>query len=944
MKKALLFLALLVAIGGMAFSQNTIDNPFFDHVKFRGAFGTVDWTSGWANFDPQTIVYPAPTVTVEAGDISTKTTWTSDKVYLLNGWVYVTSGTTLTIQPGTVIRGDKANKASLIVEPGGKLIAEGTLAKPIVFTSNQAPGSRTYGDWGGVIVCGNAITNKVNPQIEGGPRTHYGGTNDTESSGVIKYVRIEFPGIAFQPDKEINGLTFGGVGSGTQVDYVQVSYSGDDSFEWFGGSVNCKHLITLRGWDDEYDTDYGYHGMIQYAVGLRDPAIADPGSGSNGFESDNDATGSDATPLTQAIFSNFSLFGPLVTPETQINSNFKRGMHLRRNTALNIYNSIFSGFLVGLYIEGPSITNARNNTLRIENCILAGCKTNFGVAANDLWTLDQETAWYGDSSRNNDLAPTNGALNITDPFNLTHPNFLPTFTSAVLEGSKWDYSGIPVSIDNPFFEHVAYRGAFGSENWTASWTNFDPQSTVYPATTVTIEAGDISISTTWTSDKVYLLNGWVYVTNGATLTIQAGTVIRGDKANKASLIVEPGGKLIAQGTMDKPIVFTSNQAPGSRTYGDWGGVIICGNAITNKVNPQIEGGPRTHYGGTSDTENSGVLNFVRIEFPGIAFMPDKEINGLTFGGVGSGTTVDYVQVSYSGDDSFEWFGGSVNCKHLITFRGWDDEYDSDYGYHGMIQYAVGLRDPAIADPGSGSNGFESDNDATGSASEPLTSAVFSNFSLFGPLVTPETQINSNFKRGAHLRRNTALNLYNTIFSGFLVGLYIEGPSITNAKNNLLKIENTVLAGCKTNFGAAANDLWTVDEETAWYNAALRHNLLLATNGDLAITDPFNLLAPNFLPLAASSMLSGSYWSATGMSVVPMAETLVVYPNPVSSTLHFGGDVAVQSVRLINMTGQVVMQTRITNNQISVGNLEPGLYIIQSTLENGKMVIQKVYKQ
>jgi hypothetical protein len=944
MKKTLLFLTLLVAMSGMAIAQNTIDNPFFDHVKFHGAFGTVDWTSGWANFDPQNTVYPSTTVTVEAGDISANTTWTSDKVYLLNGWVYVTSGATLTIQAGTVIRGDKANKGSLIVEPGGKLVAQGTISNPIVFTSNQAVGSRTYGDWGGVVICGNAITNKVNPQIEGGPRTHYGGTNDTESSGILKFVRIEFPGIAFQPDKEINGLTLGGVGSGTVVDYIQVSYSGDDSYEWFGGSVNAKHLIAIRGWDDDFDTDYGYHGMIQYAVSLRDPAIADAGSGSNGFESDNDATGSASEPLTSAIFSNVSMFGPLVTPETQINSNYKRGMHLRRNTALNIYNAIFAGYLTGLYIEGPSITNAKNNALRIENTILAGCKTNFGAAASDLWTVSEETDWFSNSSRNNDISPTNAALSISDPFNLIAPNFLPTLNSPVLSGSYWDYSGMPGSINNPFFEHVAFRGAFGTEDWTAGWANFDPQNTVYPATTVIVEAGDISANTTWTSDKVYLLNGWVYVTSGATLTIQAGTVIRGDKANKGSLIVEPGGKLIAQGTMAKPIVFTSNQAAGSRTYGDWGGVVVCGNAITNKVNPQIEGGPRTHYGGTNDTESSGILNFIRIEFPGIAFQPDKEINGLTLGGVGSGTTVDYIQVSYSGDDSYEWFGGSVNAKHLIAIRGWDDDFDTDYGYHGMIQYAVSLRDPAIADAGSGSNGFESDNDATGSAAEPFTSAIFSNVSMFGPLVTPETQINSNYKRGMHLRRNTALNIYNALFAGYLTGLYTEGPSITNAKDNKLKIENIVLAGCKTNFGAAANDLWNVDEETAWFNSATRHNQVLAKNGDLAITDPFNLLAPNFLPMSTSTMLGGSYWNATGINVVPVAETLVVYPNPVSSTLHFGGDIAVKSVRLINITGQVVMETRITNNQLSVGDLNPGLYIIQTILENGKIATQKVYKQ
>ncbi len=170
-------------------------------------------------------------------------------VYFLQGWTYVKSGATLTIEPGTIIRGDKINKAAIIVEPGGKLIAEGTPAAPIVFTSNQTAGSRNYGDWGGIILCGNAVINVTGGTavIEGGVGTVYGGTNDNDNSGIMKYVRIEFPGIAFQPNNEINGLTFGGVGDGTTIDYVQVSYSGDDSYEWFGGFVNAKHLVAHRG-------------------------------------------------------------------------------------------------------------------------------------------------------------------------------------------------------------------------------------------------------------------------------------------------------------------------------------------------------------------------------------------------------------------------------------------------------------------------------------------------------------------------------------------------------------------------------------------------------------------------------------------------------------------------------------------------------------------------
>ena len=169
----------------------------------------------------------------------------------------------------------------------------------------------------------------------------------------------------------------------------------------------------------------------------------------------------------------------------------------------------------------------------------------------------------------------------------------------------------------------------------------------------------------------------MYVEDGATLTIEPGTIIKGEKSSKGSLIVKRGGKIIANGTVDKPIVFTSNQAKGSRAAGDWGGLVLLGKAPVNKTPAVIEGENLTQFGGTDAADNSGSLKYVRIEFAGIAFETDKEINGLTFGGVGSGTTIDYVQVSHSGDDSYEWFGGTVNAKHLIAFRGLDDDFDTD---------------------------------------------------------------------------------------------------------------------------------------------------------------------------------------------------------------------------------------------------------------------------
>lgn len=181
------------------------------------------------------------------------------------------------------------------------------------------------------------------------------------------------------------------------------------------------------------------------------------------------------------------------------------------------------------------------------------------------------------------------------------------------------------------------------------------------------------------------------------------------------------------------------------------------------------------------------MQYVRIEFPGIALQPNQEIDGLSLGAVGSGTTIDHIQVSYSGDDSYEWFGGAVNMKNIVAFRGWDDEFDTDNGFRGKVQFALSIGDPAIADQ-SGSNGFESDNDASGSTSSPYTMPIFSNVTFFGPYAvsggTPDTQ----YKRAAHIRRNSRLNAYNTVFAGYPTGILLDG-SLTeaDAANNDLQI-------------------------------------------------------------------------------------------------------------------------------------------------------------
>jgi hypothetical protein len=209
--------------------------------------------------------------------------------------------------------------------------------------------------------------------------------------------------------------------------------------------------------------------------------------------------------------------------------------------------------------------------------------------------------------------------------------------------------------------------------------------------TTTTLTGNINTTTTLTSDKVWTLKGYVYVTDGAKLIIQPGTTIVSDVAEKGALCIERGSQIIAEGTQSKPIVFTSGRPEGQRTPGDWGGIVILGRAKTNRSSePTIEGGIGRPYGGTNDSDNSGVMRFVRIEYAGIAAMPNSEINALTLGGVGNGTILENIQTIYANDDAFEFFGGTVNGKNLYAFATADDDFDFDFGYTGMITNGDGV--------------------------------------------------------------------------------------------------------------------------------------------------------------------------------------------------------------------------------------------------------------
>ncbi len=946
-------------------------------------------------------------------DITTNTTWTKNNIYLLQGGcLYVTNNATLTIEPGTIVKGDQA---ALIVLRGSKIIADGTAEQPIVFTSSKAAGQRNPGDWGGLMLCGRAPINAPGGEatVEGGcAQALYGGTDPADNSGILRYVRIEFAGIPFQPNNELNSLTMGGVGNGTIIEHVQTSYGGDDAFEWFGGTVNGKWLVAQSTVDDIFDVDFGHQGKHQWLLGISDPLLADV-SGSNGFEADNDAQGTTNEPKTDAHFSNVTILGPIGQAGTP-NTNFRRALHIRRCSYLDVFNSAFSGFPTGLLLDGACTVDgfAVNGEVEfVANTMANQAGANLTVAAAQAASLPAVKTQFANSG--NDSLATVANLMLTDPFNFTgNPDFRPMAGSPLLSGANFTSPTL-----DAFFTPTTYRGAFGNTDWTDCWCEFNARNANYDvapinyitkpvitsasattfclggnvvlsapagfasylwsngattetitvttagsftvtvtnargcvsasdavavvvnptpvadftftvngstvvfqntsagantytwdfgdgsnstapglshtyaaagnynvcltanttagctnqicktvngvqAPTVTIVNDDITANTTWTNNNIYVLQGGcLYVRNNATLTIQPGTVIRGEGA---ALIIMRGSKLIADGEATRPIVFTSNKPVGQRTPGDWGGVILLGRAPINVPGGEatIEGGcSEALYGGTDAADNSGILRYVRIEYAGIPFQPNNELNSLTMGGVGNGTIIEHVMTSFGGDDAFEWFGGTVNGKFLVAYATIDDIFDVDFGYQGKNQWLLGVSDPQLADV-SGSNGFESDNDAQGTTNGPKTDGDFSNVTILGPIGQAGTA-NNNFRRALHIRRCSYIDIFNSAFSGFPTGLLLDGTCVVDgfAVNGEVEfVANTLAAQAGANVTVASGQAASLPAVKAEFAASGNDSLATVTN--LMLTNPFNFTGnPDFRPMTGSPLLSGANFTS-----------------------------------------------------------------------------------
>ncbi len=414
-------------------------------------------------------------VVVLEGQITTKRVLDANKIYLLKGYVRVMgNGGNLEIPAGTIIKGEKASKGALIVEKGGYIKANGTPANPIVFTSDQPADARNIGDWSGVIICGNSTVNTADgtAQYEGGALgtgvAAYGGTNPADNSGEFTYVRIEFAGIAIEKDKEINGLTLCGVGSGTKIHHIQVSYGGDDSFEFFGGTVSATHLIAYRGVDDDFDFDQGYTGKIQYGISMKDPNVADAAGTSRGIELEN--KGSVTNNLyTRPVLSNFTFIGP----GSQSLSYHGAGIHFGLNSRMVLANSIIVGArgnAVEFNTDFPAAELKAGRSVFSDNLVF-GNTANYGLTGVTAFADVAAFTTFAVAAGDVTIASVDAAgINNTT---LATPNFLLKTGSPALGKAKW------AGDLSTGFTQETFIGAMGATDWTTGWASWTPKTNKY---------------------------------------------------------------------------------------------------------------------------------------------------------------------------------------------------------------------------------------------------------------------------------------------------------------------------------------------------------------------------------------------------------------------------------------------------------------------------------
>ncbi|MFC7290348.1 hypothetical protein [Hirschia litorea] len=763
----------------------TADGGTTDIVQISGTVAT-DLT-----LETGVVYYLNETLSIGADSGAASTTATADGKEVV-----------LTIPAGTTVVGD-GSAASLIIPRGGKIMAEGTASSPIVFTSyaefqrqngiTNVGTETTRGEWGGIMINGFApinVCDTTGDNVADGGCTKegeansgvYGGDNAADNSGVLTYVRVEHGGVVLNDSNEANGIAFQGVGSGTTVNHIHIHNNLDDGVEFFGGTVSVDHLVVTGQSDDAIDWTDGWTGSVQYALvtpgtNLRDDAY--------GIEGDNQRP-NDLLPRSAPVISNATILG---------NDEWVAGVRFRRGSAVKFVNSIVAGTAP----FGMDIDDAATYDLIID-----------GTSKIESVMVDAT----GDALRNDDDIPADFALT-------NYPNVV-VDTSSLLNkyfpgGQEQAVTAFDVTGEG--LEAVDYIGAFSptetvASNWAAGWTKegtvFEEEAATCPTGTTTSSSDpvdgktvcDIPLNITSDvrlsngDDLIYRLTGATFIgTDGgkeaanvpssvqATLSVDAGVTVFAQSGAEAYLVASRGSKLEAVGTAAAPVVFTAEEVLTNNiksgetlqhTRGYWGGIMLNGKAPVNVCDTTgdtvADGGCEKtgefasgSYGGEVSNDDSGALRYVRVEYAGVIVNDDNEANGIAAQGVGSGTEIEYVQIHNNLDDGIEFFGGTVDAKHIVVTGQSDDAIDWTDGWVGRVQYAIvepgeTLRDDAY--------GIEGDNQRPNDLL-PRSAPQLSNLTIIG---------NSEWVAGARIRRGSGATVANTVITGAPFGWDIDDAS------------------------------------------------------------------------------------------------------------------------------------------------------------------------
>ncbi|WP_262696250.1 hypothetical protein [Kordiimonas aquimaris] len=739
-----------------------------------------------------------------SGTLTSDVTLTAGNIYQLSGRVAVgvdvgadgSAGAgdpaTLSIEPGVFVYGATASDI-LIISRGSEINAVGTANDPIIFTSALDLGfadelglnaTRTSfsgaildqpftSEWGGFIVNGRATLNTCNGngvcEADGeGDSGLYGGNDDTDSSGTMRYVQIRYAGNPITADDELNGIAFQGVGSGTTLEFIQVHNGADDGVEFFGGTAQVKYLVITGADDDSLDWTQGWRGKAQHVVIIQNP---NQSASDQGIEADNFGDGNDFLPRAQPQLANMTIVGSASRAgESDI------GILLREGTGANIINTVVSDFgdacldiddAATFAAAGASATNL-NGSLTIQSTLLGtNCAEVFNTDNDNTFDL----AEFFNGQSNNVV----GATSLSNRFiNGSAENAVTAVNPATLD---------------TFFDVTDYAGAVRSsdatDNWTLNWTfglNAEPScptGTTENANGACVIAGTYTENLTLVSGLDYILDGRVVfgvdagpdaanplaTADTADLTIEPGVTIQGAD-QQSFLVISRGSKLNANGTVDAPVTFTALNPETRDLDVDtslWGGIVINGRATLNTCNGsgtcEADGeGDSGLYGGVDDADDSGQLFYTRVVFAGNPITADDELNGVAFQGVGSGTEIDFLQVHNGADDGVEFFGGTAQAKHLVITGADDDSLDWTQGWRGKVQFVIIAQNP---NQPATDQGIEADNFGDGNDFLPRAQPQIANATILGAgAAGGESDI------GILLREGTGGNIFNTVVADF----------------------------------------------------------------------------------------------------------------------------------------------------------------------------------